>query len=119
MGFYVTKCRLSTVPCDCNLFVKDKEPLRGTRYNTRDEILRAIGRSIWNISKDGCADGVRRLPNIWQKVINKGATYIVGTQCYTLVNKAIIRNIELLLLYLSKPYIWMQCKKIVVAHYYQ
>ena len=28
--------------------------------------------SIRNINKDGCADGVPRLPNIWQKVINKG-----------------------------------------------
>ena len=51
-------------PCDCDLFAKVKEPLRGTRYNTRDELIRAIGRSIRNIYKDGRADGVRRLPNI-------------------------------------------------------
>ena len=49
-------------------------PLRGTQYNTRVELIRAIGRSILNINKDGRADGVRRLSNIWQKVINKGAT---------------------------------------------
>ena len=54
-------------PCDYDLFAKVKEPLRGTRYNTRDELIRAIGRSIRNINKDGCADGVRRLPNIWKK----------------------------------------------------
>ncbi|KAJ4434037.1 hypothetical protein ANN_16356 [Periplaneta americana] len=63
-------------PCDYDLFAKVKEPLRGTRYNTRDELIRAIGRSIRNINKDGRADGVRRLPNIWQKVINKGGDYI-------------------------------------------
>ncbi|KAJ4426936.1 hypothetical protein ANN_26735 [Periplaneta americana] len=58
-------------PCDYDLFTEVKEPLRGTRYNTRDELIRAKGRSIRNINKDGRADGVRRLPNIWQKVINK------------------------------------------------
>ncbi|KAJ4449293.1 hypothetical protein ANN_00691 [Periplaneta americana] len=55
-------------PCDYDLFTKVKEPLRGTRYNTRDELIRALGRSIRNINKDGRADDVRRLPNIWQKV---------------------------------------------------
>ncbi|KAJ4426670.1 hypothetical protein ANN_26468 [Periplaneta americana] len=55
-------------PCDYDLFTKVKEPLRGTRYNTRDELIRAIGRSIRNINKDRRADGVRRLPNIWKKV---------------------------------------------------
>ena len=59
-------------PCDYDLFAKLKEPLQGTRYNTRDKLIRAIGRSIRNINKDGRADGVRRLPNIWQKAINKG-----------------------------------------------
>ena len=56
-----------------------KEPLRGTPYNARDELIRAIGRSIRNINKDGHADGVRRLPNILQKVINKGSDYTEGT----------------------------------------
>ena len=49
------------------------------RYNTRDKPIRAIGRSIRNINKDGRTDGVRRLPNIWQKIINKGDDYIEGT----------------------------------------
>ena len=65
--------------CDYDLSAKVNEPLRGTRYNTRDELIRAIGRSIRNINKDGHADGVRRLPNIWQKVINKGGDYIEGS----------------------------------------
>ena len=66
-------------PCDYDLFVKIKEPLRGTRYNTRDELIHAIGRSVRNNNKDEGADGVRRLPNIWKKVINKGDDYIRGT----------------------------------------
>ncbi|KAJ4442473.1 hypothetical protein ANN_04059 [Periplaneta americana] len=81
-------------PCDYDLFTKVKEPLQGTRYNTRGELIRAIGRSIRNISKDGRADGVRRLPNIWQKVINKEGDYIevncskTGLNLISDINKA-------------------------------
>ena len=32
--------------CDYYLFANVKEPLRGTRYNTRDELIHALGRSI-------------------------------------------------------------------------
>ena len=46
------------------------------RYSTRDELIRAIGESIRNINTGGRAYGVRRLLNIWQKVINKGATIL-------------------------------------------
>ena len=56
--------------CDYDLFTKVKEPLRGARYSTRDELIRAIGRSLRNINKDGRAGGVRRRPNIWQKVMS-------------------------------------------------
>ena len=62
-----------------DLYDKVKEPLQGTRYNTRDELICAIGRSIQNINKDGCADGVRCLQNIWQKMVNKRGNYIEGT----------------------------------------
>ena len=49
-----------------------QEPLRGIRYSsTRDEFIRALGRPIRNINKDGRTDGQQRLSNIWQKVINK------------------------------------------------
>ena len=50
--------------------------LRGTRYITRDELIHGIGRSIWNINKYGRVDGVRRLPNIWQNVINRVEMFI-------------------------------------------
>ena len=54
-----------------------RESERNTaRYNTRNKLIRAIGRSIRNINKDGRTDGVRRLPNIWQKVISKGTTIL-------------------------------------------
>ena len=39
-------------------------------------------------NKDGRADGVRRLPNIFQKVINKEKTTLKVHKCCTHVNKA-------------------------------
>jgi hypothetical protein len=64
--------------CDYDFFAKMKEPLRGTRYNTREEIIRAVGRSLLDINRSGRADGVRRLPQVWQKVVHMGGEYIVG-----------------------------------------
>jgi hypothetical protein len=64
-------------PCDYELFAKMNEPLRGTRYNTREEIIRAVGRSLLDINTSGRADGVR-LPQIWQKVVHMGGDYIEG-----------------------------------------
>ena len=75
--------------CDYDLFAKVKEPLRGPRYNTRDELIRAIGRLLRKINKYGHADGVRCLPKIWQKAINKGATILKVYERCTLVNKVI------------------------------
>ena len=54
-------------PCDYDLFAKVKEPLRGTRYNTGNELIPVIGLSIRIIKEDGSADGVRRLPNICKR----------------------------------------------------
>jgi hypothetical protein len=65
-------------PCDYDLFTKMKEPLRGIRYNTREAIIRAVGRSLLDINRSGRADGVRRLPQIWQKVVHMGGDYIEG-----------------------------------------
>ena len=48
-----------------------------------DEFMRAIWRSIRNMNKDGRADGVRRLLNIWQNLI-KEATLLKLCKCCTL-----------------------------------
>ena len=37
--------------CDYDLFAKMKEPLRGIRYNTREAIIRAVGRSLLDINR--------------------------------------------------------------------
>ena len=64
-------------PCDYDLFTKMKEPLRGLHYNTREAIVRAVGRSLLDINRSGRADGVRRLPQIWH-VVHMGGDYIEG-----------------------------------------
>ena len=72
-----------TSPCDYDFFAKMREPLRETRYNTIDELIRAIGRSLRNINKDTwCATPPE------QKVIKKGATILNVHKCCTPVNKA-------------------------------
>ena len=51
-----------------------RDPVQHKRWT--HPCYRAVKR---NINKDGRADGVRRLPNIWKKVINKGGDYVKGT----------------------------------------
>ena len=65
-------------PCDYDRFVKMKEPLGGKHYDTREAIIRAIGRSLRDIDRDGRADGVRRLPYVWQKVVEMRGDYFEG-----------------------------------------
>ncbi|PNF17662.1 hypothetical protein B7P43_G07333 [Cryptotermes secundus] len=64
-------------PCDYVLITKMKEPLRGTHYNAREELVRAVGLSLLDINRSGRSDGVRRLPQIWQKVVHMGGAIIL------------------------------------------
>ena len=62
IGFCTTKCHHFLLsPCDYDLFAKIKEQLWGPRYNARDELIRAMGRTIGLSTKMERADGVRRL----------------------------------------------------------
>jgi hypothetical protein len=65
-------------PCDYDLFAKMNEPLRGTRYNKRGEIIHAVGRSLLDINRSGGTDGVWYLSQIWLKVAHMGGDYIEG-----------------------------------------
>ena len=64
---------------------------------------------IWNINKDGLADSVRRLPNIWQKVINKGDAVLKVHKCCTPVNKAKSEISNCCHYFLSNAYIHVAC----------
>jgi hypothetical protein len=60
-----------------------------TSYKTR-EIIHAVGRSLLIINKSGHADGVRCLPQTWQKVVHIGGwLYWRNVSGYTSGNKAI------------------------------
>jgi transposase len=44
--------------CDYDLFTKMKETLRGKRYNTREAIIRAVGRSLLDINRRDYIEGM-------------------------------------------------------------
>ena len=104
-------------PCDYDLLAKMKEPLRGSRYNTRDERIRAIERSLGNINKGRCAYDVWSLPNLWQKEINKGATILKAHKCCTSVNKAKSETSDRLPLLFNPTFVYLNiyclCNKII------
>jgi transposase len=49
---------------DYDLFAKMKEPLRGTCYNTKKEIIHAVRLALLDINRSGHTDGVWHLPQI-------------------------------------------------------
>ena len=55
-----------------------KEQLRGIRFRTVPEILRAVDRSIRTINTTGAAKGILRLPHRWQRVVHNAGDYIEG-----------------------------------------
>ena len=75
--------------CPESMRLRSLRQSRGTRYNTKDELIRAIERSKRNENKDRRADGVRRLPNIWQKV-RGGETILKVHKCCIPVNKVML-----------------------------
>jgi hypothetical protein len=48
-------------PCNYDVFAKMKDPLWGTR-NIREDIIRAVGRSLLDINKSGCPEDVQCHP---------------------------------------------------------
>lgn len=65
-------------PCDFDLIPKLKEPLRGTKFRTVNDILSAVDRSLRTIQRLGSADGIRRLPHRWERIVRNGGDYIEG-----------------------------------------
>jgi hypothetical protein len=69
---------LDMSPCDFDLFPKMKEPLRGKRFRSVEEVMQAVGWSLATINRNRSADGIRRLPQIWDKVDYMLGDYIEG-----------------------------------------
>jgi len=55
-----------------------KEPLRGIRFRTVQEILQAVGRSIRTKNTTDADKGILRLPHRWQRVVHNAGDYIEG-----------------------------------------
>ncbi|PNF15368.1 hypothetical protein B7P43_G01023 [Cryptotermes secundus] len=54
-----------------------KQPLRGKRFRTREDISNAVRREMTRFG-DGEADGIRRLPHRWQRVLDTLGDYFKG-----------------------------------------
>jgi hypothetical protein len=63
---------------DYDLFSVMIEPLRWTSYNTTEEVIHIVGRSLLDINGSGRADGVRGFPQIRKNVVHTGDDYIEG-----------------------------------------
>jgi hypothetical protein len=63
-------CWQQVLSDDYDIFAKMQEPLKGTCYNTRVEIIHAVWRSPLDIKTSGCVGYVKRLPQIRQKVVH-------------------------------------------------
>ena len=65
-------------PCDYNLILKLKAPLRGHRSRTRDDIAIEVRRLILTNFSHGEADDIRRLPYRWQRTIDSLGHFFAG-----------------------------------------
>ena len=65
-------------PCDFHLFPAFKMPMRGTRYNTLDEIKTAADHYIRQVVANTPAGGISQLPGRWNRVIESNGDYFEG-----------------------------------------
>ena len=65
-------------PCDYDLILKMKMPMRGKRYRTIEDVKQAAERSLRTINRLGSANGIQRLPRRWEHVVHNGGDYIEG-----------------------------------------
>lgn len=64
-------------PPDFHLFPKLKEPMRGKRYSTLDELSAAVKTRIRAMNTEGTED-IFKLTQRWESVIRNGGDYIEG-----------------------------------------
>ena len=63
-------------PPDFDLFQKLKEPMRGHRFPSLEEVSAAVTRAIREPKKSGTLNGLANLPKRWNAVIEKQGDYI-------------------------------------------
>jgi hypothetical protein len=59
-----------------DLFHKLKEPMRGHRFSSLEEVSAAVTRAIRGPSESGTLNGIANLPKRWDAVIEKQGDYI-------------------------------------------
>ena len=62
-------------PPDFDLFPKLKEPMRGRRYSSLEELSTTVTPAIRQMNKNGALDGIIKLPRRWDSVIQKQGDY--------------------------------------------
>lgn len=65
-------------PPDFDLFPKLKQPMRGHRYSSLEELSAAVTQAVRQMNKDGVLDGIAKLSTRWNTVIEKQGDYIEG-----------------------------------------
>jgi hypothetical protein len=65
-------------PSDFDLFHKLKQPMRGQRFPSLEEVSAAVIRAIRGLKKCGTLNGIENLPKRWGAVTEKQGDYIEG-----------------------------------------
>lgn len=73
-------------PLDYNCFGHLKQQLAGYRYDTLDSLQNAISEAISVLNEKGTLNGVQKLPDIWQRVIDSNGDYVIIYSLYLLLS---------------------------------
>ena len=68
-------------PCDFDLIPKIKEPIRGRRFATREDIANPVRQQMTRFTHGAAnpeADGIQRHPHRWQRVVTVAGDYMEG-----------------------------------------
>ena len=65
-------------PPDFDLFHKLKQPIRGHRFPSLEEVSAAVTRAIRRLNKNGTLNRIANFPKRWDAVIEKQEGYIEG-----------------------------------------
>ena len=67
-------------PCDFHLFPLMKEPLRGIRFESVEDINDAVFHGLQELKKKGLNGGIPNLPQRWQSVVDHKGEYFEGSK---------------------------------------
>jgi transposase len=65
-------------PCDFWLFPKLKRPLKGSRFDSREDIMRNVTKELRNLSKEAFQECFRQWKECWAKCVESQRAYFEG-----------------------------------------